>query len=337
MRAQQDLLMNKNTHLDKLLWLIKAGLAALLTITFIPAAAYAAPVPPPTPPGWLPHFESLITLVIVLIATLTAWLLNHERPSMRASGTLLASLSCFGVVVWFGLAFATGVVEAPKDHQTPMDAAKPLLLWTQTIAAFVGGIILLVIANGQRKQTEHLKLGSENEVSRYGRVSRILHWTTAILFISMIPSGIFSSMIPEDVWFRREYNVVHKTIGFIILGLVIVRLIWNFRSKRPALDASLKSRDRTLAHGAHTMLYVLMVAIPLTGYFMTSFHGYDSYFFVLKLAPPVEESDIYIAFGLFHKYVLQYLVYLILGAHVLGVFKHHFVDKHKDAIKRMVG
>jgi len=70
---------------------------------------------------------------------------------------------------------------------------------------------------------------------------------------------------------------------------------------------------------------------------MTSFHGYDSYFFVLKLAPPVEESDIYIAFGLFHKYVLQYLVYLILGAHVLGVFKHHFVDKHKDAIKRMVG
>ena len=324
--------MNQNSRMT-----LKYGLAVILSIALGPIAAHAAPVPPPTPPGWLPHFESLIALVIVGAATLTAWLLNHARPKMRASGTLLASLCCFGVVVWFAGAFGTGIIETPKAFQTPMDAAKPALLWLQTLAALIGGIVLLIIANGQRKQTDTLVLNAANEPTRYGRVSRILHWTTAILFLSMIPSGIFSSMIPEDVWFRREYNVVHKTIGFIIFGLVIARLVWNLLSKRPSLDASLKSSDRKLAHGAHTLLYVLMVAIPVTGYFMTSFHGYDSYFFVLKFAPPVAESDIYIAFGLFHKYVLQYLVYLILGAHVLGVLKHHFIDKHKDAIKRMVG
>jgi cytochrome b561 len=153
----------------------------------------------------------------------------------------------------------------------------------------------------------------------------------------MIPTGIFLSMIPSDNWIRTGYVVVHKTIGIIILALVIARIIWNRRSKRPALDKSLKSMDRKLAHTAHILLYILMIAVPITGYFMTSFHGYPSYFFILKIPPFMAESDIYQVWGLFHKYLLQYLLYIVLGAHILGVLKHHFIDKHKSAIKRIVG
>jgi len=153
----------------------------------------------------------------------------------------------------------------------------------------------------------------------------------------MVPTGIFLSMVPSESWVRTGYVVVHKTIGIIILGLVITRIIWNRRSKRPELDSSLKPLDRKLAHKAHILLYVLMVAIPVTGYFMTSFHGYPSYFFMLKIPTFVPESGIYQVWGLFHKYLLQYLLYLVLGAHILGVLKHHFIDKHKSAIKRMAG
>lgn len=314
----------------------KRCIAASLSLALLPMAAHASPISPSTPAGWLPHFESLIALMIVLTAVLIASLLNHKRPKMRASGTLLAALSCFGIVIWFIGALGTGVIDAPK-MQAPMDAAKPALLWIQTLTALLGGIALLIVANGQRKQTQELDLTAANEANRYGRVSRILHWTTAILFIFMIPTGIFASMIPENVWFRTEYNVVHKTIGFTLFGLVIARLIWNRISKRPELDASLKPRDRKLAHSAHILLYVIMIALPITGYVMTSLHGYNSYFFMLKLSPFLAESDTYIIWGLFHKYLLQYLVYLILGAHVLGALKHHFIDKHKTAIKRMVG
>lgn len=45
----------------------------------------------------------------------------------------------------------------------------------------------------------------------------------------------------------------------------------------------------------------------------------------------------YIAWGTFHKYLLPYLLYAILGAHILGALKHHFLDKHDSALKRMVG
>ena len=312
-------------------------MASTALLVSAPVRANASTQSPPTPEGWLPHFESMIALAIIFMAVLIALLMNHKHPRKRALGTFLAALACFGVVAWFVGALNTGLIENPKEFQTPMDAAKPALLWVQSIAALVGGFALLLISSRQRRETQELDLSNANEADRYGRVSRILHWTIAILFILMIPMGIFTSMIPRTEWFVTEYNVVHKTIGLILFGLVILRLIWNRLSKRPALHHALKPADRRLAHGAHVLLYVLMIAIPVTGYFMTSFHGYASYFFTVKLAPLVAESDIYMVWGLFHKYLLHYLVYVILGAHILGVLKHHFIDKHKIAIKRMVG
>ena len=310
--------------------------------TVVSTALYAMPSHAvverqPPPDGWLPIYDSLIALAVVLTAVLIAWLLNHVRPKMRALGTFLAALACFGIVAWFGGAYGTGFIENPKEFQTPMDGAKPYILWLQMITAFIGGIILLVIANGQRKQTDLLTLSKTNEAHRYGSRSRMLHWTTALLFIFMVPTGIFLSMVPSEHWIRTGYVVVHKTIGIIILGLVIARIFWNRKSKRPELDRSLKPLDRKLAHKAHILLYVLMIAVPVTGYFMTSFHGYPSYFFMIKIPTFVPESGIYQVWGLFHKYLLQYLLYIILGAHILGVLKHHFIDKHKSAIKRMVG
>jgi cytochrome b561 len=290
-----------------------------------------------TPEGLLPHFESLIALGIVLTAVVIAWLLNHRAPKARAGGTFVGALSCLAMIIWFALIIQTGVLETPKPHQAPMDAAKPALLWIQMIVISIVGLGLLLVAYKQSQSSEELVLSSVNEVDRYGRTSRVLHWTTAILFIFMIPTGIFASMIPEDAWFRTEYNVVHKTIGFIILGLFVARMVWNRTSKRPGLDTSLKPVERKLAHGAHIGLYVLMLAVPVTGYVMTSLHGYPSFFFVLKLEPFLPESDTYILWGLLHKYLLQYLVYIILGAHILGALKHHFVDKHKEAFKRIVG
>jgi len=316
---------------------VKMLFGTIVTTALYAATSHAVVERQPAPDGWLPVYDSLIALAVAMSAMLIAWLLNHMRPKMRAMGTFLAALACFAIVAWFGAAYGTGFIENPKEFQTPMDGAKPYLLWLQIITAFIGGIILLVIANGQRKQTEVLTLSKANEAHRYGSVSRMLHWTTALLFIFMVPTGIFLSMVPSESWVRTGYVVVHKTIGIIILGLVMARIIWNRRSKRPALDNSLKPMDRKLAHKAHILLYVLMVAVPVTGYFMTSFHGYPSYFFMIKIPTFFAENDIYQVWGLFHKYLLQYLLYLVLGAHILGVLKHHFIDKHKSAIKRMTG
>ena len=224
----------------------------------------------------------------------------------------------------------------PKPNQTPMDSAKPLLLWAQALISLFSGIFLLAIARKQNENNKTLDLRIKNESDRYGIISRLLHWTIAILFISLIPLGIFASMIPEDTPFRLSYYVVHKTIGVTLFILVLIRIVWNILSKRPELDSSLKARDAKLAHRAHFTLYFIMLALPITGFMMTSYHGYGTYFYFWEFLPPVVESDIYIAWGFFHKYLLPYLIYVILGAHILGALKHNFIDDNKNAIKRMI-
>ena len=282
--------------------------------------------------------SSWMALGIILTSFLCAWALNYSAPKVRVFGTLLAAIGCFAIAAWFIFyVLGTGFLENPKPNQTPLDSAKPALLWLQSMLALLAGFVLLAVAFYQRKSNETLVLAAANETDRYGRVSRLLHWTIAFLFIILIPMGIFSSIIPEDVMYRTQYYVVHKTIGVVVLFLIIIRLIWNRRSKRPALDASLKPVEKKLAHGVHIALYVMMIAIPLTGFIMTSFHGYPTFFFSWELQPLWGQSKTgTIVFGMMHKYFLPYLLYVILGAHILGALKHHFIDKHKAAFKRIV-
>jgi cytochrome b561 len=310
--------------------------SAILLVMLTSQNIFAATPGGSTPEGLLPHFESLITLAIVLFAGIIAWLLNHSSANFRATGTGFSALACIAIVVWFYFALQTGVLDNPKPHQVPMDAAKPILMWTQISIFLLAGFGLFAVALQQSKSQETLTLTAYSETYRYGQVSRMLHWTTAILFIFLIPTGIFSSMIPEGTWYRVQYSVVHKTIGCIVFGLFIAMIICKKKSKRPELDNSLKPKERKMAHIAHIALYMLMFFIPITGYIMTSMHGYSSWFFIWELKPFLSESEAYKFWGLLHKYLLQYLIYFILGSHILGALKHHFIDKHTKALKRMV-
>ncbi len=274
---------------------------------------------------------------IVFLSVLTSWALNYSASRVRVFGTILAAVGCLLIAAWFFLFIInSGILENPKPNQTPLDSAKPSLLWIQSITALLTGLFLLYIASRQSKNTSVLALTAKNESNRYGKVSRMLHWTIAILFISLIPMGIFASMIPEDTEYRNAYYVVHKTIGVTVFLLVIVRLIWNRLSRRPSLDSALTSREEKLALRAHNTLYFMMLAIPITGFMMTSYHGYETYFFFWEMQPLWEQSEIYQVWGGFHKYLLPYLIYIVLGAHILGALKHQFIDKHANAFKRMV-
>ena len=278
-----------------------------------------------------------VSMGIVFLSVLTSWALNYSASRVRVFGTILAAVGCLLLAAWFFLFIInSGILENPKPNQTPLDSAKPSLLWIQSITALLTGLFLLHVAGRQRKNTSELALTAKNESNRYGKVSRMLHWTIAILFISLIPMGIFASMIPEDTEYRNAYYVVHKTIGVTVFLLVIVRLIWNRLSRRPSLDSALTSREEKLAHRAHNTLYFMMLAIPITGFMMTSYHGHETYFFFWEIQPLWEQSEIYQVWGGFHKYLLPYLLYIVLGAHILGALKHQFIDKHANAFKRMV-
>ena len=283
------------------------------------------------------HIDSWIALAIVVASLLIAAGLNHSKPAVRTTGTGLAALGCFAVFAWYLIVKNTGIFESPREPLFPTDSIRPAVLTVVCSVSLLAGIFLARVTAWQNKRSDALSLSAANTEQSYGRTSRLLHWTTAILFLSLIPMGFFTSMIPYDVRWRQGYYVVHKTIGFIVLFLVFVRIVWHFRSPAPALDSNLKGWERGSAKIAHIVLYVLMLAVPITGFVMSTYGGKWSHFFIWDL-PMLWEKDMEAIkpFGLLHKVVLPYVCLLIIGAHVLGALKHHFIDRHRKSIHRMV-
>ncbi|MEM9085069.1 MAG: cytochrome b [Pseudomonadota bacterium] len=283
------------------------------------------------------HADSWIALAIVITSILTALGLNAAKPNVRAIGTLLAASGCFAVSVWFFWALGSGVFGSPRPADLPTDHIKPAVLGLQASLAGVAGLVLMYSATRQASLGKERAITMRNAQASYGKASRYLHWVIALLFLALVPMGIFTSMIPEGAWYRNGYYVVHKTLGLLVLGLVAGRILWNFASPRPKLDPSLKTWERRSAHGAHLMLYFFMLAFPITGLLMSSFAGKLSHFFVwdvpIFVGPNMEAG---LPFGLLHKVILPYLLYLVLGAHVIGALKHRYLDKHEDALSRMV-
>ena len=285
------------------------------------------------------HIDSWISLIIVVSALFIALFLNHAAPRVRVYGTVLAALGCFAIVAWFLYVLQSGVMENPRENyvDTPLDPVKPELLWIQAMISLCAGLFLLRVAVWQSKRSDHLALSTDNTISRFGRVSRYLHWTTAILFISLIPMGVFTTMIPLDAPYRQAYYVVHKTIGFLVMFLLIARVLWHLKTPTPKLDSHLTRWEYRLAKIMHYGLYFLMIAVPVTGYMMSTYGGHVSHFFIWD-TPMLVSKDLETVklWGLAHKVILPFVCYVVIGAHVLGALKHHFIDKHHESIHRMV-
>ena len=146
---------------------------------------------------YIENIGSWVASAFVLTSILISWTMNYSNPRIRVFGTFLAALGCLSVSIWFfSFVLPSGILENPKPNQTPMDSVKPAFLWIQALIATFSGIFLLAIAKQQNENNETLDLLVKNEANRYGIMSRLLHWTIGILFISLIPLGIFTSMIP---------------------------------------------------------------------------------------------------------------------------------------------
>jgi cytochrome b561 len=99
-------------------------------------------------------------------------------------------------------------------------------------------------------------------LERYGRVAQVLHWATAVLVLAAFiygPGGSEERVYSAARDFDRQ---LHETLGFTVLTLVALRLLWRTVDSRPEPEAT--RWMRTLASVTHGALYVLLFAVPLT-------------------------------------------------------------------------
>jgi len=160
-----------------------------------------------------------------------------------------------------------------------------------------------------------------NTPTRFGLVTRVLHWGMALAIIAMLVLGTrLEDMQPglANLWLYS----LHKSIGLILLALVPVRLIWHRISPPPAPQGTPGDWTIRLARTAHRVFYLLLLAIPLSGWVASSASGLDVMLFDRWVIPPIApvseawENAGWAAHGLLTKLLMG-----VLALHVLGAVK----------------
>jgi cytochrome b561 len=164
-------------------------------------------------------------------------------------------------------------------------------------------------------------LALRNTPDSFGLVTRIIHWTMAVLIIGMLALGLrISGMEPglANLWLYG----LHKSIGLIILSLVVIRLGWHIISPPPAPKGPPTAWTQRLARVTHWAIYSLLIAIPMSGWAASSASGLDVMLFDRWVIPPIAPvSEAWENAGwAVHGIATKLLIGLLL-LHVAGALK----------------
>lgn len=107
----------------------------------------------------------------------------------------------------------------------------------------------------------------------YNSVSRFFHWFTVLLVLVMIPVGfLMIQEIPRPV--QNGLFALHKSLGPLVLVVVLLRLAWRMTHRPPPLPADLPRVQRRLAALVHAGLYLALIVMAVSGYVRVTTGGY---------------------------------------------------------------
>ena len=164
----------------------------------------------------------------------------------------------------------------------------------------------------------------------------LLHWLTALLIVSGFALGVTMVDIPGLTPTKLKYFSWHKWIGITVLGLACVRLLWRLPPPAPAYPDAMPAWQKKAASGLHHLLYVLIFAVPISGYFYSLAAGVPVvYLGVIPLPVLIESNQELKPILKTVHYILNMTLLAGVGLHVLAALKHHFIDRD-GLLKRML-
>ena len=165
----------------------------------------------------------------------------------------------------------------------------------------------------------------------YTRTAQMLHWLMAIIFIAAWLIGFYSgNFLSYDVdgSFKGQVITLHKNIATTIIFLVLIRLFWRYTHPAPQLPDSMSPMMKVLAHLGHLALYLMLLALPITGCLFSWSAGHPAPVLYLFEIPRLvqDNPDILAIVKPVHIYLSWFAGFLVIG-HIAAALKHHFIDK----------
>jgi len=169
---------------------------------------------------------------------------------------------------------------------------------------------------------------------QWGSVAKFFHWIIALAILGNGTFGLLMDLARSPMQ-KISWLALHKSIGLTVLALVLLRIAWRWRDGRP-LDEPAPRWQQWSAHAVHGVLYVLIVALPLSGWWFNSVTGKPLQWFKLFNLPALaaKNDDIRHFAHAVHEYLFWFLV-LVLVAHVGAALKHHVFD-NDNVLRRML-
>lgn len=174
-----------------------------------------------------------------------------------------------------------------------------------------------------------------NSANRWGLFSRLIHWFSAIGIVFMFVLGI--TMINMRLSpMKLEMFIIHKSIGMLLLFVIVVRVLWRLLNPAPRPSRHLSKAQRKLVYLGQLSMYVLLFAIPISGWVINSAANFPLKWFGLFLIPAITQPSIIIEdYAKTVHFVLICMLGTLVLMHVTAALHHHWV-KHNDILKRML-
>lgn len=174
-----------------------------------------------------------------------------------------------------------------------------------------------------------------NTDDSWGAVAKFLHWSIALLIFAQFALGWLAvtwRLSPT----KLELFIWHKSMGLLVLTLVVLRLLWRSANPVPALPLATTRAEWLAARGSHAVLYALTIALPVSGWVINSAANIPLRVFWWFPLPALTAPDKALAetakqvhFGLF------IVLAAVLAVHVAAALRHHYI-KRNDVLARML-
>jgi cytochrome b561 len=170
----------------------------------------------------------------------------------------------------------------------------------------------------------------------YDPVARTLHWTIVVLVFVTMPVGIaMNDLVPEGPVQDALY-VLHESIGVSIFILMLLRLGWRVGHGAPPPSAALTPLEVLGSRAVHGLLYLVLLAMPVTGYLLVVAGGFPlTYFDLFPVPRLVAKDDALSKISENMHLALQWVVYALVAIHAGAALHHHFI-RHNDVLRRML-
>ena len=168
----------------------------------------------------------------------------------------------------------------------------------------------------------------------YTRTAVGLHWLIAALIVVALVVGWTMTDMPVSPQKLKIYNW-HKWVGITVLWLAALRILWRVTHRPPDMVA-MPAWQRIAAHALHGVLYLLMLAQPISGWIYSNAAGYPIVYLRLIPLPNLVAKNPQLAesWQEVHE-TLGLVLAIVVAVHLLAAVKHHLIDKD-DTMRRML-